>query len=121
MFFLSQLECERIILALFGRLGPNLSEKKMWTEASGKMLAPKKKLVSVLYTAVTLALFGLVVFLLLRVRELYHEHLKLQRLQKYAEEVKLHALKMLLKSRYLIFYYHLMWWPCGAQFVPQSL
>jgi sensor histidine kinase YesM len=53
------------------------------------MLAPKKKLVSVLYTAVTLALFGLVVFLLLRVRELYHEHLKLQRLQKYAEEVKL--------------------------------
>jgi hypothetical protein len=52
------------------------------------MLAPKKKLVSVLCSALTLALFGLVLFLLLRVRELYHEHLKLQRLHKYEEEVK---------------------------------
>jgi hypothetical protein len=51
------------------------------------MLAPKKKLVSVLFSALTLALFGLVVFLLFRVRELYQEHQKLQRLHKYAEEV----------------------------------
>jgi hypothetical protein len=51
------------------------------------MLAPKKKLVSVLFSALTLALFGLVVFLLFRVRELYQEHQKLQRLYKYAEEV----------------------------------
>lgn len=53
------------------------------------MLAPKKKLASVLCTALLITLFGIVVFLLLSVRHLYHEHQKFQRMKKYTQEVNL--------------------------------
>ncbi len=51
------------------------------------LLAPKKKLASIASSALLIALTILVIYLLMQVRTLYHDHLKLGRLKSYQVDV----------------------------------